>query len=139
MPSLDVIQLDPCDNVCVAIRDLAAGDVIRTAECDTQVAEPIRHGHKLAVAPIEPGRAVIKYGHPIGRATRSILPGQWVHTHNLVVGEAPARLKLGRAAAEGVQAPSEATFLGYRRPNGSAGTRNYVAILSTVNCSATVA
>jgi len=138
MSSPDVIQLDPSDNVCVALRDLAAGDVIRAAAGGTRVAEPVRHGHKLAVAPIEPGQAVTKYGHPIGRATRAIRPGQWVHTHNLAVGQSPEWLTAGRVVADPVRGPGDATFLGYRRENGTAGTRNYVAILSTVNCSATV-
>lgn len=134
----DAILLHEGDNICVATRGVSRGDAISAGERLVDVAEDIRLGHKIAVRPIVKGEAVYKYGQIIGFAASDIEPGQWVHGHNLSVGE------FNRDYAVASNVPPEPlpikdrTFLGYRRPNGKAGTRNYLAVISTVNCSASV-
>jgi len=134
----DAVYLHPDDNICVAARHLAAGETIEIAGGRLTLAEPVRLGHKIAVRPIRQGDYVRKYGQIIGQAISPIEPGQWVHSHNLINGEfvrdhAPA------TAIPPPPVPIEGrTFLGYRRASGRAGTRNYIAVISTVNCSATV-
>lgn len=94
-------------------------------------------GHKVALHAIGTGDAVRKYGHVIGYATADIAAGEHVHTHNLAFG--------GHDAPEGAAAqtrlpdpPVRRTFLGIRRGDGRVATRNVIAVVSTVNCSATV-
>jgi altronate hydrolase len=99
---------------------------------------PVKLGHKIAVERIPKGARVVKYGQAIGVTTEHVEPGDWVHTHNLSNGD----LELDYAPASQIPPPpppiTDRTFLGYRRANGKAGTRNYIAVISTVNCSASV-
>ena len=139
MPAIpDVLRLHPRDNVCVAIRPLEAGLQIAAGDKTICLAGPIPMGHKISLAPLDRNQAVIKYGQPIGVATQAIAAGQWVHTHNVGVSE------FARDYASATEIPpdpppiGDRTFLGYRRPDGKAGTRNYVAVISNVNCSASV-
>jgi altronate hydrolase len=127
-----VIRLHPSDNVVVASCRIPQG-----ARADGVTAvEAIPSGHKMATAFIAAGRPVLKYGQVIGAATMDIAAGAHVHTHNLAVSD--ARLAAETAAAT---PPYEAprTFMGFRRADGRVGVRNYVAVLTSVNCSATVA
>lgn len=78
-----VLRLAPEDNVCVATRTIEPGETVAIDGRPVTVADRILTGHKLAAAPIAAGEKVIKYGAPIGSATRSIAPGQYVHTHNV--------------------------------------------------------
>jgi altronate hydrolase len=130
------IRLNPNDEVAVAIEPLAAGDRI---DSGILVREPIPAGHKVALVAVEAGRQIHRYGQPIGIATAAIEPGRHVHTHNLSV-EGVHRSDGGSEAAPAWRAPESAprTFDGYLRADGRAGTRNYLAIVSTVNCSASV-
>ncbi len=134
-----VIYLHPDDNTCVAARKVAAGETVLVAGQSLTVREEIRLGHKLAVTPIAAGEPVRKYGQTIGFATEPIPAGGWVHCHNLALRE----FDRDPAAATEIPPPpapiTDRTFLGYRRPSGRAGTRNYIAIISNVNCSASVA
>lgn len=137
-PLADAVHLHPDDNICVAARLLERGETLNLAGAPLAIAEPIKLGHKLAIRPIAKGDYVRKYGQIIGVATSDVPPGAWVHSHNLVNGDfvrdyakslaipAPPTPLLGR------------TFMGYRRPSGATGTRNYLGIISSVNCSATV-
>jgi altronate hydrolase len=97
----------------------------------------IEMGHKVATRPIAVGEPVRKFGQVIGTASQSIQPGEWVHTHNVEAGT----LSLDYAFCSDIPpAPTPITgrtFLGYRRPDGRAATRNYIGVISTVNCSAT--
>ncbi len=135
---IDCIQLHASDNVCVAARDLPAGMQISAGGRSVALVEPIKLGHKIALAPIAEGASVIKYGQIIGFGTQDIASGAWIHTHNLTAGQ------FDRDYAAASEIPPDPlpltgrTFQGYRRPNGKAGTRNYVAVISTVNCSASV-
>jgi len=107
-----------------------AGPTIRTRDV-------IDLGHKVAVTRIAQGGPVRKFGQLIGFATEDIDPGDWLHAHNLAVGE----LSLDYAFATEVPPDPEPitgrTFQGYRRSDGRAATRNYIGLISTVNCSAT--
>jgi len=78
-----LLKLAPEDNVAAATTTLEAGESITLG--GRAVAVPVRvpTGHKVAVAPIAAGEKVVKYGAPIGSATRDIGPGEYVHTHNL--------------------------------------------------------
>ncbi|TGN62392.1 altronate dehydratase [Paracoccus liaowanqingii] len=100
-------------------------------------------GHKIARRAIAQGAAVVKYGQTIGYATAPIAPGDHVHSHNCAFGAHGRDYRPGSrlAAAEAVLArhPREGlTFQGYHRPGGQVGTRNFIALVATVNCSATV-
>lgn len=118
----NVIVLDEGDQVAITVR-------------------AIPPGHKVARTAIARGEAVLRLGQPIGLAAEDIAPGDWVHTHNLRFEPSGASHAIGarlsnmprRAAAD---IPD---YLGYVRPDGRVGTRNYVGVLTTVNCSALVA
>jgi altronate hydrolase len=134
----DAVYLSPNDNICVASRFLPAGHKLTIAGESLTLAEPVKLGHKIAVRLVRKGDYVRKYGQIIGQATATVEPGQWVHSHNLVNGD----FVRDYAKAQHTPPPPEPitgrNFMGYRRPGGKAGTRNYLAVISTVNCSATV-
>ena len=141
-----MLRLNPRDGVAVAVRDLTPGEVIRLGGGEPiEVREPIPAGHKMAVYAIPQGMPVLKYGEPIGMASRPIGAGNWVHRQNLIYAERPVRFPALPAeapdAASGLHGEgpwSEATFAGFVRENGKVGTRNYIAVVSSVNCSASV-
>ena len=96
-------------------------------------------GHKVALRDIAAGAPVRKYRHVIGYATADIAAGEHVHTHNLVFGEHEAPAEADHTVAPAAPpAVERTTFRGYRRSDGRVATRNIIAIVSTVNCSATV-
>jgi len=127
------LRLNAADNVVIAMRRLAPGEVV-SGEGVT-LADPIPSGHKLAASPIRAGETVLKYGQVIGVATADIAAGAHVHTHNLAVSETREIAPAGFLQRQ----ESPRFFEGYRRSNGSVGVRNYLAVLTSVNCSATVA
>jgi len=99
-------------------------------------------GHKLAAHAIAEGAPVRRYNQIIGFATRPIAAGEHVHSHNLGMGDAKGNFARDYAIGADVKAPlprREASFLGYRRSDGRVATRNYIGVLSSVNCSATAA
>src|SRR5262245_1557916 len=134
--SSPVISLHPDDNIVVAARNVAAGSVVGVNGQSVTAREGVDLGHKLATRAIPRGAPVKKFGQTIGFASCDIVPGSWVHTHNVEVGP----LSLDYAYASEIPADpapiTGRTFPGYRRHDGRAGTRNYIAIISTVNCSA---
>jgi altronate hydrolase len=129
----NALRLNPADNVVVAMRRLEAGERIDGESI--AAAEPIASGHKAATKAIAAGEPIRKYGQVIGVATAAIASGAHVHTHN--VGMSSLRAD-ARAGAVQRQEPPR-TFEGYRRAGGKAGVRNYIGVLTSVNCSATVA
>jgi altronate hydrolase len=135
----DIILLQPTDSVCVAARDLAAGASVESAGGHIRLLDDIRQGHKLARTTIQPGEPVLKWGQPIGFATRLIEPGRWVHSHNMAVGALDQHYEKSTVVPAAPPPRSGDTFQGYRRADGRVGTRNYIAIISNVNCSASVA
>ncbi|HNP74006.1 MAG TPA: altronate dehydratase family protein [Kouleothrix sp.] len=132
------IQLHPNDDVAIALVPLAAGRQIELAGYAPRLARAIDAGHKFALRPVEPGQPVRRYGQVIGFATHTIAPGDHVHSHNLAVGDMRLDYQIGAEARPVALVPAEQrrTFQGYRRAHGRAGTRNTVAVLGTVNCSA---
>jgi len=132
------VHLHPADEVAVARVPLAPGLRLRTDEGLVRVARLIPSGHKVALRPVARGDAVHKYGQVIGFASAPIAPGDHVHSHNLGVGALTHDYAVGVDVrpVDFVAASQRRTFMGFRRPDGRAGTRNYVAVISTVNCSA---
>ncbi len=142
VPLADVaIVMRPEDSGAVARRALAAGEVVALEDGTTfSVGGDIPAGHKLAIRAVAAGETLLKYGQPIGRASCDIRPGDHVHRHN--VEPTDARVERKRKPAPAVApAPDEParTFEGYLRDDGRVGTRNYVAVISSANCSASVA
>jgi arabinonate dehydratase len=131
------LRLNPRDNIVVALDAIAAG--ARTA--DTQARARVPKGHKMAVVPIAPGEPVRKFGQIIGFASHPIAPGDWVHEHNVEMHDFARDYAFAEDARNEEVLPPEAraTFDGYRRAGDKVGTRNYIAILTSVNCSASVA
>jgi altronate hydrolase len=127
------IQLHPADNIAVARQDCPAGSVWQGAQGTVTLQQDIPAGHKFALQPIASGALVLRYGALIGHATQPIQAGEWVHTHNLgvnpLVDEYPIQVVSSLPGSR-----SRDTFLGYPRPAGHAGTRNLVAVVSTVSC-----
>ncbi len=133
------LSLNREDHVSVALTDLAPGDAIHrgTVVCR----DPIPAGHKVAVTRIRAQAPVRKYGQIIGFAAKDIEPGDHVHTHNLVMGDFFRDHAIGRDVRPPHMLPkaSRASFRGIRRKDRGVGTRNTIGVLSTVNCSASVA
>lgn len=141
------ILLREGDEVAVAKTRIAAGTLITLADgSGLRVAQSVPPGHKLALTGVREGEPVRKYGQVIGYATRPILAGDWVHVQNLGFGmgaqAGAGALSLDYEFSTEVPAVAyyprelERTFAGFARLDGRVGTRNYVALVSTVNCSA---
>jgi altronate hydrolase len=131
------IKLSPKDNVVVAVDQIAAGAIA----ADVTARERVPRGHKMAIAGVREGEPVRKYGQIIGFASKPIAPGDWVHEHNVALHDFARDYRFAEGAKNDELLPPElrATFEGYVRPNGKTGTRNYIGILTSVNCSASVA
>jgi altronate hydrolase len=136
MPPL-TIRLNPADNVVVARVDLLPGTEIAGESVRARVHVPA--GHKIATAPVAPGEAVRKYGQILGFATEAIAPGDHVHTHNTAMGDFARDYAFGVDARPVDPVAAPATFQGIVRADGRVATRNYLGILTTVNCSASTA
>lgn len=136
------LVLNASDNIAVALTTLDVGT--DTAE-GIKTLKRVPKGHKFAIRPIGQGEAVVKFGQVIGFASQAIPAGEWVHEHNCGMGEDHGAFERDYAFCEGVvpvdfvPEAERATFQGYRRANGQVGTRNYVGVLTSVNCSTTVA
>jgi altronate hydrolase len=128
------IRLHPADNVVVAAERLPAGTALTSENIRTR--EAIPSGHKIATKAIAAGQPIRKYGQIIGVATQDIPQGRHVHLHNIAVSQLRAEAET-RARWDRNERPR--SFMGFRRSNGRVGVRNYVAVLTSVNCSATVA
>ena len=131
------IRLDPADNVVTATRTLEIG----TAVDDVVTTAIIPRNHKLASREIKAGEAVRKYAQVIGYATEVIVAGGHVHTHNVEFRNTEEDYEISTDLRPAVTVAEAArdSFMGYRRENGRVGTRNYIGILTSVNCSATAA
>ncbi|GAA1849132.1 hypothetical protein GCM10009751_01690 [Myceligenerans crystallogenes] len=149
------------DDVAVATRDLRGGEEVSASGRAFVVRSDVPRGHKIAMSDVGTGGLVRKYGQAIGMATSDIVAGDHVHSHNLVFDD-DAALALRRDDTSGRGAPGpeaggsapgtafgggvtpsaageRLTFRGYPRADGRVGTRNYLAILTSVNCSASTA
>ncbi len=131
------LRLNAKDNLIVAVD---AVDVGRNIEGVTASAR-IPRGHKMATAKIAKGAPVVKFGQIIGFATEDVVPGQHIHTHNcgFAAFERDYAFGVDAKPVDVLPVAQQATFQGFRRSNGKVGTRNYVGVVTSVNCSATVA
>jgi altronate hydrolase len=131
------LRLNAKDNVIVAVDSISAGIKVQ----DVPAVGRIPRGHKMAIRPIAKGEPVLKFGQVIGFASEDIAPGSHVHTHNCGFASFERDYAFARDARQEKILPVEeqATFQGFRRANGAAGTRNYIGVITSVNCSATVA
>ncbi len=134
---MDFVRLDPSDNVVIAARALQAGQQIEGATTTGLIPS----GHKIATRAIRKGEEVRKYAQFIGLAHEHIAPGDHVHTHNLDFRGTEVAYEFGTdlRPVDMVPEGKRDTFMGYRRDGGRVGTRNYIAIVTSVNCSATAA
>jgi altronate hydrolase len=131
------LRLNPSDNVIVAVDTVDTG----AAPAGITATARIPRGHKMATAAIAKGQPVLKFGQIIGFATADIAPGEHVHTHNCGFAAFERDYAFAQDAKQEAILPVEqqATFQGFRRANGAVGTRNYIGVMTSVNCSATVA
>ncbi len=131
------LRLHASDNVVVAVDTFQIGQSIE----GVAVTDRVPRGHKLASRLIAAGEPVRKFGQIIGSASKRIEPGEWVHEHNLNYSDFVREPDAAHAVnASGIMPVEQrATFEGFRRANGRAGTRNYIGVLTSVNCSASVA
>jgi altronate hydrolase len=129
------VRLSPEDSVVTATRPLEVGAEVAGVTARAM----IPRGHKIATVAVAAGEPVRKYAQIIGYAAEPIAPGDHVHTHNLAFRATEAAYEFA-TDLQPAKAPAEAdSFMGYRRANGRVGTRNFIAIVSSVNCSATAA
>ncbi len=131
-----VIRLHPEDGVVIARQVLPPGTPVAP---NVLAAARIPAGHKVAVRFHQKGEPVTRYGQIIGFTTEPVTPGQWVHSHNLAMGDFARDYAWGVDARPTDYVAEPATFQGIRRPDGRVATRNYIGILTSVNCSAHVA
>jgi altronate hydrolase len=127
----ELIKLNEIDNVAMARRHLNYGEEGAKAV--------IPKGHKMALQDIARGDPVIKYAQIIGYASETISEGSHVHVENLEFRNVDQKYEFGTNVTNEKRNIEASTFLGYRRSNGKVGTRNTIAILTSVNCSATAA
>ncbi|MBB2775089.1 UNVERIFIED_ORG: altronate hydrolase [Comamonas terrigena] len=137
-PASPLLHLHPNDNVLVAKTALALGQDIPELGVRTRAQVPA--GHKIAARRIAEGEQVKKYDTVIGVATRDLEAGDYVHSHNLKLVDYYRDPAFGADVrpVDYVPEAQRATFQGFVRPGGGVGTRNFIGILSSVNCSATV-
>jgi altronate hydrolase len=134
------IVLNPDDDVAIAKKEIVAGCILEDAGGRIEAKQDIRPGHKIARRARRTGEEVRRYGQVIGFATADIAVGDHVHTQNLAVGDLHREYEIGTDVhpVDFYAADKMRYFDGYKREDGRVGTRNYVAIISGVNCSASV-
>jgi altronate hydrolase len=136
LPNPAFVHLSPEDNLVVAARALGRGDTIQAAGREVTLLNPIHLGHKAAIVDIKAGDAIRKYGQIIGFASMDIPAGTHVHVHNCSARDFERDYAFASEVPAAEPAAEPRTFRGYVRADGRVGTRNYVAVISTVNCSA---
>jgi altronate hydrolase len=134
-PLKRTLVMGEADTVALCLTDLAKGDRVNDGRIIARDAVPA--GHKIAVRPMKAGQPVLKYGQVIGLASHDIEIGEHVHVHNVSHEASAHASEPGKSVV--APDPRPARFHGYVRPDGRVATRNYVGVLTSVNCSATVA
>ena len=135
---MPLIRLHANDSVLIDKRPLALGEQVDAWGIKVKAQVPA--GHKIALRAIAAGERILKYNTEVGAATRDIEPGEHVHSHNLALVDEYRDPAFGQDVKPVVYVPEaeRATFMGFERANGQVGTRNFIGIVSSVNCSATV-
>src|SRR5258707_13380500 len=131
------IRLHPDDDVVIARVELPAGTLLTKENVRTAVRVP--PGHKVAVRNVAQGKPVHRYNQIIGFATQAIKAGDHVHVHNVAMGDFQRDYAYCALKKDTQYVAQPATFMGIKRADGRVATRNYIGILTSVNCSATVA
>lgn len=131
-----VIHLHPKDNVAIALEQLIAGTVLINGVSSRGL---IPAGHKVALSAVAKGETIYRYGQPIGLATQDIEVGSHVHTHNLSINNFQKDYAFAQDYIAVEKCTTPRTFKGIVRSDGRVATRNYIGVLTSVNCSATVA
>lgn len=130
----DHIILTESDDVAIALADLSAGLVV----AGISLMSMVPRGHKFALRDLAPGAHVRRYGQIIGQASVAIPQGSHVHTHNMSMSDHSSDYAIGQDLHE-ISPTPQRTFMGYRRADGRSGTRNFLGVLTSVNCSGSVA
>ena len=140
-PAARGIRLQPDDDVAIITGDATAGTAVDIGGDQILLRDDVPRGHKLAVRDIRAGDPVRRYGQVIGFAQAAIAAGEHVHLHNVEYREFGREYEFSSDARPQDVLPEaeQATFQGYVRSDGTVGTRNFLGILTTVNCSATAA
>lgn len=135
---MPLIRLHANDSVLIAKRPLSLGEHVEA--WGVKVKAQVPAGHKIALRAIAAGERILKYNTEIGVATRDIAAGEHVHGHNLALADFYHDPAFGVDVKPVAMLPvsEQARFMGYVRPDGRVGTRNFIGIFSSVNCSATV-
>lgn len=130
------LRVHPDDDVAVAVEPLAAGTTVAVEGAEIVLRDDVPKGHKIALRDIGAGAPVVKYGAELGRTTEAVPAGSWVHSHNLKTGLGDLHdYEYHPAERPAPAVPGEVhTFQGYRRANGTVGTRNEIWVLNTVAC-----
>ena len=132
---MDFVRLDRADTVVTSTRSLSIGTLVDGVSTTALIPS----GHKVATTQMGRGDAVRKYAQLIGYASSNIMPGDHVHTHNVDFRNTAMEYEFSTDLRPVLPATKQDTFMGFCRENGRTGTRNYIAIITSVNCSATAA
>jgi len=134
------VLLSSNDNVAVARQDLGRGITVHYRGEHIHLKDSIPTGHKFALREISQGSYIYKYAQIIGKALYPIQPGEWVHTHNVELAHDLDHHEYAVDRPQPPELPGDLprTFMGYRRSDGRVGTRNYIAVVATSNCSSHV-
>lgn len=131
----EILKINEKDNVVVALKDLSKNEIIEIDNKKIEITEDVKRGHKIAINSLAINENIIKYGYPIGHATKDIKLGEWVHTHNIKTNL--DGIKDYTFNQELLECPCDnknITFQGYERENGNVGIRNELWIVPTVGC-----
>ena len=128
------IQINPLDNVAVALQPLKKGTTVELDDLTLLLKEDIMQGHKFALKDLNTNDLIIKYGNPIGHATTEISAGSWIHTHNLKTNLGDLLTYTYNKNVSRLPERVARYFQGYRRKNGRVGVRNEIWIIPTVGC-----
>ena len=131
----NIIKLNEKDNIGIAPMDIPENKELSS---DLKSREYIPYGHKVSLEKISKGEFIYRYGQIIGVSSKNIMPGEHVHSHNLSFSDFKREYEINIKNNTSKYSNKEFFFDGYKRDNGSSGTRNYIGLISTVNCSATV-
>lgn len=134
------LQVNPNDNVVVMIEESKKEDFIIFNGKRITLLNDVPQAHKIAIKTIEENKPIVKYGHEIGKASKNIAEGEWVHIHNLLCERGKTTRKESKSAEskspnwKGPYNGASMTFMGYKRPYGGVGVRNHLLIISNVFC-----
>lgn len=129
------ILVNENDHVIVSLKNYVAGEKLNIKGREIVLRNDIPYGHKIALKEIKEGETINKYGYPIGKATKKISIGDWVHTHNVETTlDSTLDYQYQPDENKVKSCFTDKTFQGYVRENGEVGIRNEIWIINTVGC-----